>query len=60
QFEQQQQLKAIPIVALTAYVKAEQYKHCLEVGMNDFLSKPLTAQTLKACLLKNIGVDKTA
>lgn len=60
QFEQQQQLTAIPIVALTAYVKAEQYKHCLEVGMNDFLSKPLTAQTLKACLLKNIGVDKTA
>lgn len=53
-FEQENNLSAVPIIALTAYAKSEQYQHCLEVGMNDFVTKPLTVQTLKTSLLKHI------
>jgi signal transduction histidine kinase/ActR/RegA family two-component response regulator len=30
----------IPIIALTASDRVEDYKHCLDVGMNDYLPKP--------------------
>lgn len=53
-FEHQQQLRAVCVIALTAHVQPEQQQHCLEAGMNDFLSKPLAFQTLKNCLLKHL------
>ncbi len=42
----------IPIVAFTAYVFNEDREECLKVGMNDFISKPVTVESLKAILTK--------
>lgn len=51
-FETTNNLRAVCVVALTAHIQEEQQQRCLKAGMNDFLSKPLAFQTLKACLLK--------
>ena len=44
----------IPIAALTANVLPHDRERCSEVGMNDFLSKPLVEEELKACALPTI------
>lgn len=40
------------IIGLTANAQAEQYKHCIDVGMNDCLFKPLSLNTLNQALSK--------
>lgn len=42
----------IPIVALTANVMVQDKKRCLEVGMNDFLSKPIEKESFNAMMIK--------
>jgi signal transduction histidine kinase/DNA-binding response OmpR family regulator len=42
--------KTIPIIALTAGVMPEDRKKAEEAGMNDFLSKPIDVEQLKAVL----------
>ncbi len=44
--EKQQNLRAVPIVALTAHILDEHREHGAQVGMDDFLSKPLDCQVL--------------
>ncbi|MBK8326934.1 MAG: response regulator [Moraxellaceae bacterium] len=53
-FEQKNNLRAVCVIALTAHAQEAQQQRCLQIGMNDFLSKPLAFQTLKACLLKYV------
>jgi len=43
----------LAIVALTAHCNNDYKKRCLELGMNAFLSKPLTTEIAKA-MLNNI------
>lgn len=43
---------SVPIVALTASATIEDRDHCLAVGMNDFLTKPIRSEQLSSCLTK--------
>ena len=47
----------LPIIALTSYVFEEDRERCLEAGMNDFLSKPLSLERLSATLVKWLEAD---
>jgi PAS domain S-box-containing protein len=42
----------LPIVALTAGAFEEDHRHCIEVGMDDFLTKPINLALLQSCLDK--------
>jgi CheY-like chemotaxis protein len=48
--EKQQQLRPVPIVALTAHILDEHREHGALAGMDDFLGKPLDGQVLYATL----------
>jgi two-component system, sensor histidine kinase and response regulator len=48
-------IKGIPIVALTANVRGEDYDRCMAVGMNDYLTKPLTLKELGVSLSRWLG-----
>ncbi|WP_162063928.1 ATP-binding protein [Vibrio taketomensis] len=52
--ERQNNLPSTPIVALTASVLDQDIKRCLEVGMDDYLAKPLKKDKLYSILEKYI------
>jgi CheY-like chemotaxis protein len=51
QFEQERELRAVHIIALTAHAMREQQQRCLDIGMNNFLAKPLAFERLKQILI---------
>ncbi|MBS1198291.1 MAG: Response regulator receiver:ATP-binding region, ATPase-like:Histidine kinase N-terminal:Hpt [Proteobacteria bacterium] len=53
-------LKTAYIIAMTANTMEGDRDKCLQAGMNDFLSKPLTPGSLEAVLKKAIGEEVTA
>ena len=52
QLEQQHQTQRLPIIALTASVREEDYQFCLDTGMDDFLIKPVDMNILIATVNK--------
>ncbi|WP_421132598.1 ATP-binding protein [Alteromonas sp. A079] len=48
-------IKDLPIVALTANALTGEKERCLSAGMNDFMSKPVSAKKLKQCILHHIA-----
>ena len=52
QWESSQQLPRLPIIALTADAFEEDRQHCLAVGMDDFLTKPIALDALQSVLVK--------
>lgn len=49
------QSKPIPIIALTANVLTEDKEKCYQVGMDDFLAKPINREQFDATLIKWAG-----
>lgn len=47
--------RAVPIVALTAHAMKGDRERCLEVGMNDYISKPFRKEQLKVMLNRWLG-----
>jgi PAS domain S-box-containing protein len=47
---------AIPIIALTANAMKSDREHCLDMGMNDYLSKPISVRALHAAIAKWLGI----
>jgi PAS domain S-box-containing protein len=50
-------IKSIPIVAMTANVMQGDRERCLEVGMNDYISKPIDQNDLERILLRWLPID---
>jgi CheY-like chemotaxis protein/HPt (histidine-containing phosphotransfer) domain-containing protein len=49
---QNSQFKDLPIVAMTANARADDYEKCLQAGMNDYLAKPIDPDKLFEALLR--------
>jgi len=47
--------KTLPIIALTANAMVDERKNCLDVGMNEFLAKPIQMKSLTKVLNQIIG-----
>ncbi len=50
QFEQEQQIERIHIIALTAHAMSEYQQRCIEAGMDDHIAKPVELATLRRAL----------
>ncbi len=50
----------IPIIALTASALPEEQKKCIEIGCDEFLTKPVNLKKLQAALDKYITADTVA
>jgi signal transduction histidine kinase/CheY-like chemotaxis protein len=47
-----QQLGRLPIIAMTAHAMDSERRRCLEIGMNDFVTKPIDPDLLRDILIR--------
>jgi CheY-like chemotaxis protein len=48
----------VPIIAMTAHAMKGDRERCLEMGMNDYISKPVSPQALAAALEKWLMIER--
>ena len=60
EFESQRSIRRTPIVALTANALKGDRDRCIEVGMDDYLSKPVRPESLNAVLRQWASWDAAA
>jgi CheY-like chemotaxis protein len=51
--------KDIPIIAVTAGTEKEEKIKCMEVGMNDYISKPIIKGIIEQTIIKWVYQDET-
>jgi len=49
---EQNQTTHTPIIAMTAHLSEEEQNMCLEIGMDDYITKPFSIETLRVILKK--------
>ena len=57
--EKSQNLKRVPIIAVTANAMEGDREHCLEVGMDDYLAKPFKQRILRDLLARWLPEEAT-
>ncbi|WP_394251959.1 histidine kinase dimerization/phospho-acceptor domain-containing protein [Vibrio profundi] len=55
QYEQQHQLRAVPIIALTASILEQDIQQCEEAGMDEYLSKPIDREKFSSIINKYLS-----
>ncbi len=50
--EQKPELSKLPIIAMTAHARVEDRNKCLDIGMNDHVTKPIDFNQMLNCLIK--------
>ena len=60
QIRADESFRALPILAMTAHAMDEERDHCLAIGMQDHISKPLEPQKLYATLARYHPLNKVA
>lgn len=55
--ETEKNMKPTPIVAMTAHVREQDQKQCMAAGMDDFIPKPFTMDSLSEKISQHIGAD---
>jgi response regulator RpfG family c-di-GMP phosphodiesterase len=66
-FEASRQIRAVeeekgrhtPIIAITAHARKEDKEKCLVAGIDDYVSKPIKPEDLKAAIARTIAATKT-
>lgn len=55
EYERQQGLPGVPIIALTAHAMAADQSRCLDAGMDDYVTKPIDKSLLQTAIAKQLG-----
>lgn len=66
-FEASRQIRALeekkgrhtPVIAITAYARNEDRENCIAAGMDDYVSKPIKPQELKAAIARRVTGART-